>query len=226
MSLFDNIIDALQEFKNDIISSLKNEIINLKQEIININKEKDEEIDILKQEIININKEKDEEINILKQELVRSRQELEQLKIFNLNQKEQNNSQDREIDNCNYKQCSEVNDTKMSTGELISDKRLKQNMNRIKPWELFNTDTLLKFTVGQSYFGTVNVENKNIIFHDKSYSTLASIIEEIKRMNSLNPNRQFCAYHFVEWFDRKNNLWISAKKTFTRDFLEKNGKQN
>jgi hypothetical protein len=60
MSLFDNIIEVLQEFKNDIISSLKNEIINFKQEIINLNKEKDEEI------------------NILKEELLRTRQELEQ----------------------------------------------------------------------------------------------------------------------------------------------------
>ena len=33
MSLFDNIIEVLNEFKNDIISSLKNEIINLKQEM-------------------------------------------------------------------------------------------------------------------------------------------------------------------------------------------------
>lgn len=60
MSLFDNIIEVLQEFKNDIISSLKNEIINFKQEIINLNKEKDKEI------------------NILKEELLRTRQELEQ----------------------------------------------------------------------------------------------------------------------------------------------------
>jgi hypothetical protein len=57
MSLFDNIIEALQEFKNDIISSLKNEIMNLKQEIININKEKDEEINILKQELLKIRQE-------------------------------------------------------------------------------------------------------------------------------------------------------------------------
>jgi hypothetical protein len=63
MSLFENIIEALNEFKNDIISSLKNEIINLKQEIVNLNREKDEEI------------------NILKQELLRMRQELEQSEI-------------------------------------------------------------------------------------------------------------------------------------------------
>ena len=60
MSLFDNIVEALNEFKNDIISSLKNEIINLKQEIVNSNREKDEEI------------------NILKQELLKTKQELEQ----------------------------------------------------------------------------------------------------------------------------------------------------
>lgn len=63
MSLFDNIVEVLQEFKNDIISSLKNEIINLKQEIINLNKEKDEEI-----------------IN-LKQELLKTRQEFEQSQL-------------------------------------------------------------------------------------------------------------------------------------------------
>lgn len=63
MSLFDNIVGALQEFKNDIISSLKNEIINLKKEIVNLNREKDEEI------------------NILKQELLRTRQELEQSQL-------------------------------------------------------------------------------------------------------------------------------------------------
>jgi hypothetical protein len=63
MSLFDNIVEALNEFKNDIISSLKNEIINLKQEIINSNREKDEEI------------------NNLKQELLKTRQELEQSQL-------------------------------------------------------------------------------------------------------------------------------------------------
>ena len=63
MSLFDNIVEALNEFKNDIISSLKNEIINLKQEIVNSNREKDEEI------------------NNLKQELLKTRQELEQSQL-------------------------------------------------------------------------------------------------------------------------------------------------
>lgn len=61
MSLFETITnqlsDTLQEFKNDIISSFKNEIINLKQEIANLNTQKDEEINILKQEIINLKQE-------------------------------------------------------------------------------------------------------------------------------------------------------------------------
>lgn len=63
MSLFDNIVEVLQEFKNDIISSLKNEIINLKQEIINLNREKDEEINILKQELLRTRKELEQSEN-------------------------------------------------------------------------------------------------------------------------------------------------------------------
>ena len=62
MSLVDNIVE---EFKNDIII----EIIKLKQKIIILNREKDEEINNLKKQIINLNREKDEEINNLKQEL-------------------------------------------------------------------------------------------------------------------------------------------------------------
>lgn len=54
------LLKTIQDLKDEIVLSVKNEII------------------LLKQEIVNLNREKDEEINILKQELLKTKQELEQ----------------------------------------------------------------------------------------------------------------------------------------------------
>lgn len=192
-----------EEIRNIFINtfnSFKNEII---QEIILIkNSPNDRE-----KELEEINTELREEIILLRQELEILRLETSCKIIPN------------EVSN---------NFLKSTDDEILCNltKKSKKKIVRIHPWELFNTNTVIKFNIMNGHMATIDVINKEITFRNTNFTSLSSIITSIKYIENINPNSQFCAYNFVDWYDKKTKTWISASDTFTKDFLEKNGKQN
>lgn len=141
-------------------------------------------------------KELEEENNILKKEILLLRQQIETLTF-----------------------------TCETTSNFIE---IKDNtiISEINPWELFNTNTKIKIMIGNNHHAIIDVINKKIIFRNRNFTSLENIIELIKQIENINPKRKYNPYNFVDWYNINTNLWISASNTFTRDFLEKNGKQN
>lgn len=105
----------------------------------------------------------------------------------------------------------------------------KKNVQIIEPWELFNTNTKIRFNIRNYYHATINVSNKNIIFSGKFYNTLDDVykrIQDILTIQLVTIQLDSTCYNNLEWYNINTNMWVSASDTFTRDFLEKNGKQN
>ena len=120
-------------------------------------------------------------------------------------------------------------ETLMFTCEITSNFiEIKDNtiLSEIKPWELFNSNTKIKIMIGNNHNAMIDVTNKKIIFRNRNFTSLANIIELIKQIENMNPKRKYEPYNFVDWYNEKTKIWTSISNTFTKDFLEKNGKQN
>ena len=114
------------------------------------------------------------------------------------------------------------------TLDKIRHEEIKDNtiLSEIKPWELFNSNTKIKIMIGNNHNAMIDVTNKKIIFRNRNFTSLANIIELIKQIENMNPKRKYEPYNFVDWYNEKTKIWTSISNTFTKDFLEKNGKQN
>ena len=100
----------------------------------------------------------------------------------------------------------------------------KKNIVMIEPWELFNTNTKIRFNIRNYYHAIIIVSKKYIIFNGKFYNTLDDVYKRCQDILTIKLDSN--CYDNLEWYNINTNLWISASDTFTRDFLEKNGKQN
>jgi chromatin remodeling complex protein RSC6 len=175
MSLFDNIVEVLQEFKNDIILSLKNEIINLKQEIVNLNKEKDEEI------------------NNLKQELLRTREELEQ------SENEKNNYKNKLIE------LEKENNTSMLNSRFVKTINISDELAcflEITPdTKITRNEVINKI---HQYIRINNLQDKNNrrkILLDEKLTNLLRITEN-EELNYFNLQK-YLSSHFIKTTEKK-----------------------
>lgn len=175
MSLFDNIVEVLQEFKNDIILSLKNEIINLKQEIVNLNKEKDEEINNLKQELLRT-----------REELEQTRQELEQTKNKIIELEEEN---DRLMLNSGFVKTTNITDELACFLEITPDTEITRN------------EVIKKI---HQYIRINNLQDKNNrrkILLDEKLTNLLRITEN-EELNYFNLQK-YLSSHFIKTTEKK-----------------------
>jgi hypothetical protein len=92
--------------------------------------------------------------------------------------------------------------------------------------EIFNTDTLIKFKVGSHHTLIYEVEQGGMFFNEKKFTTLSSVITEIKLVEDLTKSRQYNAYDFTEWFCKKEDKFKPTSPYFTVEELEKKGKLN
>lgn len=65
-----------------------------------------------------------------------------------------------------------------------------------------------------------------MFFNEKKFTTLSSVITEIKLVEDLTKSRQYNAYDFTEWFCKKEDKFKPTSPYFTVEELEKKGKLN
>jgi predicted RNase H-like nuclease (RuvC/YqgF family) len=99
--------------------------------------------------------------------------------------------------------------------------RTRPNLN-----EIFNTDTEIKFKIGKNHHTLTYENGRGILLNDKRFTTLASVITELKELEGITKTRQYNAYDFTEWFSKKEGKFLPTSPYFTTEVLEKNGKLN
>jgi hypothetical protein len=103
-----------------------------------------------------------------------------------------------------------------------------RDTSKIRPnlQELFNTDTEIKFKIGKTPY-ILNYEvGKGMLLNNKRFTTLASVITEIKKIEQITKTRQYNAYDFTEWFSKKDGKFLPTSPYFTIEILEQNRKLN
>lgn len=132
------------------------------------------------------------------------------------------NDREKELEEINCKLQEEIILLRQEL-EMLRLEKSKEKIVRIQPWKLFNTNTMIQIV---KYVATIDVTNEKIIFKNTNFTSLGSVITFIKNTEEINPNTNVYTYESVYWYNKQTKTWISASNTFTRDFLEKNGKQN
>jgi hypothetical protein len=138
------------------------------------------------------------------------------------------NDREKELEEINCKLQEEIILLRQEL-EMLRLEKSKEKIVGIQPWELFNTDTMIRIVNAidvTKYVAAIDVANEKIIFKNTNFASLGSVITFIKNTEEINPNTNVYTYESVYWYNKQTKRWVSASNTFTRDFLEKNGKQN
>lgn len=198
--------------KKMIREFMKKNIIELREfEILKIQKEKEK----LKLQLTNLEI-KEQQINSGLNDDILINQEIEKQEIIlTSNNQISINQEIKKIPNI-------TNIIKNQTYERFkNNKKMRPNL-----CDIFNTNTLLRFRVGNGHEIEFLVETGKMIYNNKDFSTLASVITEIKETDNITKSRQFNAYDFVDYWDKKQNCFINSSSIFIKEYLEMNGKLN